>query len=394
MNEYEAFAQRLAQLNELVPGLLRPGAERSCLYVGATPWRFQLARELHEAGYELTLLEVDKDNAYYYEGHPWLGGGVICGDVSEFVPSRCWDVIVWWHGPEHIAPGELPGTLAKLEASAEQLVVLAAPWGENWQPMVEGNSHQEHKAHLQPEDFERLGYQTATLGVQGDLSTWPHVLAWKWMQEPEPQRIVYTAIFGDYDDLRPARWPGRFVCFSDRPLQVEGWQTVVVPERRFSGPTREARMFKLLAHQWFPGVAESLWLDGNAELLVPPDELFAYLDGADIAMCRHPTSRTLADEAALIVQLGKADPHQVQRQVARYGPGLGPVGATSWLLRRHNDATRALNEMWWSELTVHTLRDQLSLPHCLKRLGLPVRMVDVDLYDNALVRIHRHRGGE
>lgn len=392
MNEHEAHAQRVTQLNTLLPGLLQPCSwPNTCLYVGATPWRFQLGRELHEAGYELTLLEVDKDNAYYYAGHPWLSGGVIHGDVCEFNPSRCWDVVVWWHGPEHIELSQLPDTLARLELNAEQLVVLAAPWGENWQPMVEGNSHQEHKAHLQPQDLQNLGYQTATLGVQGDLSTWPHILAWKWLKEPEPRHVVYTAVFGDYDELRPTRQPGRFVCFSDRKMDVEDWLNVTV-ERRFSDPRREARMYKLLAHQWFPEAEASLWVDGNTELLKPPDELFVYLDGCDVAMPRHPSSKTLADEATLILELGKADPAQVERQIASYGKDLGPVGATTWLLRRHNDATRTLNDMWWSELTAHTLRDQLSLPYCLKRLETNYRLIGVDLYDNELVKVHRHRG--
>ena len=389
MNETEVHTQRVKQIKEVVPGLLSGPRGRACLYVGATPWRFQLGEELHEAGYEVTLLEIDKANAYFYGGHPWLRGGVICGDVrgiGDLAAGRRWDVVVWWHGPEHIAQEDLERTVRGLEAVGG-LVVLAAPWGRNDQPMIQGNEHQEHKSHLQPGDFERLGYKTATCGVEGDLSTWPHILAWK---SQSPSRVIYTAIFGDYDALRPVAWPGRFVCFTDKTIQVDGWETIVVPERRFSGPMREARMFKLLAHQWFPEVEMSLWLDGNVELLVAPEQIFAFLQDADIAMCRHPTSKTLADEAALIIRLGKADAGQVERQLARYDASLA-VGATAWLVRRHTEAAKALNEMWWSELTAHTLRDQLSLPCCLEHLGIKTKHVDVDLYDNKLMRIHPHR---
>lgn len=386
-NNYEE--QRLRQLNEVVPGLLHPSADATCLYIGATPWRFQLGPELYAAGYEMTLLEVDKDNWYYYLDHPWLGGGCIHGDVRELPVGRRWDTIVWWHGPEHIAQDDLEPTVRRLEAAAGRLVVLGAPWGENIQPMVEGNSHQEHKAHLQPGDFARLGYQTATLGTEGDLSTWPHILAWKTIT---PARVIFTVIVGGYDALHPiAPWDGRSVCFSDQPIDVAGWENVVI-ERRFGDPARSARMYKTLAHQWFPDVEASLWLDGSAELMAPPAELFAYLDGPDIALPRHPTSKTLADEAAGVIELGKAVPAAVRRQMERYARPDLSVGATGWLLRRHNDAIRALNDMWWSELTTHTLRDQLSLPYCLERLGIVARLIDVNLYDNALVRIHAHRG--
>ena len=153
-------------------------------------------------------------------------------------------------------------------------------------------------------------------------------------------------------------------------------------------------MYKLLAHQWFPEVEASLWLDGNCELLMPPEQLFAYLDSADIAMPRHPNHTTLADEAALIVYLGKVPAEQVAAQMARYSRHDLPVGATSWLLRRHTDAIRVLNEAWWSELTAHTLRDQLSLPPVLSRLGITPLLIDVDLYDNNLVQVHQHRGVE
>ena len=107
-------------------------------------------------------------------------------------------------------------------------------------------------------------------------------------------------------------------------------------------------------------------------------------------MPKHPTSRTLADEAAFIIELGKADPEVIRRQMDRYAQPDLPVGATGWLLRRHNARVAWLNDAWWSELTAYTLRDQLSLPYCLNRLGIEARLIDVDLYDNALVRIHGH----
>ena len=396
MNEHDAHTIRVAQINALLPTLLRQGSVRSCLYVGATPWRFQLGAELHAAGYEMTLLEVDKDNAYFYDGHPWLTGGILCGDVrylEKLSPGGLWDTIVWWHGPEHIAHGDLERTLQQLEMAATNLVVLAAPWGENAQPMVEGNAHQEHKAHLQPEDFERLGYTTATCGVQGDLSTWPHILAWK---AKTIERIVYTAIFGEYDTLLPVTCPGKFVCFTDKTNSgnfAEGWEIITV-ERTFDNPQREARMYKVLAHQLFPNVKESLWLDGNCDLLVPPNELFSYLDSTDIAMPRHPSCKTLADEASFIIQLGKASKAQVVKQMGHYLSHDLPACATTWLLRRHTDAIRMLNDAWWSDLSVYTLRDQLSLPPAMERLCIKPRLIDIDLYDNDLVRVHQHRGAK
>lgn len=383
MNEQDAHKQRVAQIEAVLPDLLRRKFGRSCLYIGATPWRFQLGKELYDAGHNLTLLEIDPDNAYYYQGHPWLDD-VIRDDVRNLPVTRRWDAVVWWHGPEHIEKADLQPTLNKLESVAD-LVVLAAPWGTNEQPMVEGNAHQEHKSHLQPSDFEKLGYHTITCGIENDLSTWPHILAWK---VAEPERVIYTAIFGNYDQLLPVDYPGRFVVFSDKSLNVKGWECITV-KRRFDDSRLEARMYKLLAHQWFPDIESSLWIDGNCELLVNPDDLFVYLDDADIALPIHPSSKTLEDEAAFIVQLGKADRQSVYQQLARYDSSL-PVGATTWLLRRHHRLMQCLNDMWWSELSTHTLRDQMSLPHCLDWLDITPNFINVDLYNNNLVKVHAH----
>ena len=69
-----------------------------------------------------------------------------------------------------------------------------------------------------------------------------------------------------------------------------------------------------------------------------------------------------------------------------------PACATTWLLRKHTDAIRMLNDAWWSDLSVYTLRDQLSLPPAMERLGIRSRLIDIDLYNNALVQVHQHRG--
>jgi len=124
----EARAQRLEQLRAEVPWLFE-GEGKTVLYVGATPQRFQMGKELHEAGYEITLLEAHKPFADFYAGHPWLAE-VIHGDVrdiGEIAGERMWDVVVWWHGPEHVEKDQLAPTLEALERVAERGVVLGCP---------------------------------------------------------------------------------------------------------------------------------------------------------------------------------------------------------------------------------------------------------------------------
>ena len=204
------------------------------------------------------------------------------------------------------------------------------------------------------------------------------------------EQVVYTAVFGEYDaaKVKPAGWPGRFVCFTDHEVKLAGWENVVV-ERQHDDPRCESKRYKALPHRWFPG-AVSLWIDGNAELLKPPGELFALLDGADVALCKHPFSKTLADEARLVIKLNKAPRDQVERQMAQYARPDLPVGACGWILRRDTDCVRKFNELWWEEMQHHTLRDQLSAPYCLDKADLEVRFLDLNIYKNKWIRLHRN----
>lgn len=197
MDERQAWAQRLAQLKREIPNLFMVGNAtmrilppysivlftlgKTALYVGATPRRFQMVPELSDANYDITLLEAFKPNADYYAGHPCFTE-VICADVQDIgkvANGREWDLVVWWHGPEHVGRERLPQTLVNLEAVANRMVVLGCPWGQNLHGVVDGNPYSIHRNHIDVPDLEKLGYEVKTLGEKGNPGTWCHLLAWK-----------------------------------------------------------------------------------------------------------------------------------------------------------------------------------------------------------------------
>ena len=182
ITEQEAWRQRLHQLRTQVPWLLGQKKGTRVLYVGASPQRFQMGVQLHDAGYRITLLEAWEPNARFYREHP-LVDTVIHGDVCDLrflAQGRRWDLAIWWHGPEHLGEGKLRYVLEWLEMFTSVGVVLACPWGRSVQGPLGGNPYEVHRSLLLPEDFEVLGYRTATLGKRGRRRTWPHILAWKY----------------------------------------------------------------------------------------------------------------------------------------------------------------------------------------------------------------------
>lgn len=183
MNEQEAWQQRLVLAHRELPELFAGGKGKAVLYVGASPRRFQLGRELFEAGYEITLLEAHKLNVESYSGHPWLKN-TIHGDVRSLGETICgqkWDAIIWWHGPEHVTKEEGKIVLSQLERLTKRLMVLGCPWGQNRAGPAYGNPYEEHLSHWYVKDMEKLGYETRTLGEKDNPSTWCHIMAWKFL---------------------------------------------------------------------------------------------------------------------------------------------------------------------------------------------------------------------
>jgi len=183
LNERTSWTGRLALLRERIPPVLSKGG--TALYIGASPSRFQLGRELHDAGYEITLLEAWEPNAKHYLGHPWIKY-IVNADVRKLgkfdLPHARYDLVVWWHGPEHVTREELPATLQQIEGVCTGIVLLGCPWGRNPQGAVGGNEYERHSGAHYPEDFNNLGYETAVLG--GRDQQWSHIMAWKDVNVP------------------------------------------------------------------------------------------------------------------------------------------------------------------------------------------------------------------
>jgi hypothetical protein len=147
------------------------------LYIGASR-RAHCLQALYDAGHEITLLEVWPDNVLRYQRDERVEF-LKCADVryiDKLMPKCNYDVIFWWHGPEHVGCDELAPTLDKLEAMAST-VILACPWGKYIQNKTGGNPYEEHLCHLYPETFEARGYETATLGRKDVKGS--NLLAWR-----------------------------------------------------------------------------------------------------------------------------------------------------------------------------------------------------------------------
>lgn len=200
---------------------------------------------------------------------------------------------------------------------------------------------------------------------------------------PQGRRyVVYTAIFGGYDQLLAPDFVDPevdYVCFTDRPRNDLGlWQLRPVPFWH-QDPTRVARYVKTHPHQLLPEYEFAIWLDANIVLKTPARK---YLDalrgaGASLALVPHPQRNCFYEEAQACVHRRKDDREVIERQVAHYrSEGLprdtGLYETGFMIMRLADPQVRAMFADWWAQIERFSRRDQLGLAWAMNGRGLEV----------------------
>jgi len=168
---------RQAQLIRCIPDITD---YRTLLYIGANCNRMQMIPLFLSAGYVIDVVEVFRPN---WQGLVKLNEAskifrnIIHADIREYKTEELYDIVMWWHGPEHADYVSMVKVVRYLESLATKYVVLACPWGEYKQNAVGNNIYEEHLQSLSIEDFTIYGYQVDTIGKKD--TTGSNLIAWK-----------------------------------------------------------------------------------------------------------------------------------------------------------------------------------------------------------------------
>ena len=197
------------------------------------------------------------------------------------------------------------------------------------------------------------------------------------------RRVVYTAVFGNYDHLPPVNlaWSCDFICFTDsRTLVSPGWK-VIVCELNGESPAQANRRYKILAHEYLADYELSLYIDANIRILLDPNSLFTkYLQHGIIAIPKHQDRDCAYEEARTCIMRGLVNTEITARQMERYAingfPKKSGMTENGIIFRNHNE--RAVTELmnhWWQEYCNGGRRDQLSLPYLIWKHNVAVQEV-------------------
>jgi len=212
--------------------------------------------------------------------------------------------------------------------------------------------------------------------------------------------VVYTAIFGDYDDLKNQEIKSEkydLYCFTDnKNLKSKNFK-IIYQKPTNQDSVRSAKIFKILPHKFLPQYEYSLWIDGSVLIKNPDLNLLIekYLNNSDSALFKHPDRDCIYDELEACIKLKKDEPAIMKKQIEKYRNENYPVhnglAACTIILRRHNSKKiKELGESWWNEIERGSKRDQLSFNYIAHRNNVKYQEIDGVLWDNNYFKILKH----
>lgn len=211
--------------------------------------------------------------------------------------------------------------------------------------------------------------------------------------------IVYTCIYGDYDELKDQPDMGvDYVCFTDNPnLKSSTWDIRYEPIYQHLHPRLRAKFYKTIC----PFDSLSLFIDGSIEIVDKDifEKLGAYMKRG-FAMYTHPSARDcIASELEASLPYDKYKEQPLAEQVDYYFSQGFPKHYGLWvcgvILRdgRFND----FGSKWMLENLAWSYQDQLSLPYLSWREKFEIDTIPLDQYacwntpGEELFKIHGHK---
>lgn len=184
-------------------------------------------------------------------------------------------------------------------------------------------------------------------------------------------KTIFTAIFGQYDDLKTPRviTPGwNYVCYTDQPLQSNVWK-IVHREMMPEGATRTARFYKIMFHRHIETV-ESMWIDASFVINTDLNEWWKRFK-EPMTCVKHPARDCAYQEAKVCAIRGKDSEVLLRKQVHNYRqsglPKHNGLVASGLLMRKMNQKTIDFCDLWYQQVQMYSSRDQIGFAYAAYR---------------------------
>jgi hypothetical protein len=177
-------------------------------------------------------------------------------------------------------------------------------------------------------------------------------------------KVVYTALFGDYDDLLDPTevsegWD--YVVLTDQDIKSDIWQVRKV--KADGDPQRMARKVKVKWHEFIEHDL-SLWLDCSFHIRCDLNKFWDERYVEPFAVPRHPIRECIYREIESCIVNRRGDESQLIKQREEYKalgvPPFNGIITSGVMMRRNCDFTREFCDDWWAEIEKQSVRDQVA----------------------------------
>jgi glycosyltransferase involved in cell wall biosynthesis len=198
----------------------------------------------------------------------------------------------------------------------------------------------------------------------------------------ELNKIIYTAIVGNYDDLKNPHniTPGwRYICVTDDVhLHSDIWEVIHVKNENQSNK-RLARKIKIKPQDFLPPYDICVWIDGSIQINCDLN-LFISDIKADFSILKHHIRSSILDEAEICKAICKDDPDVIDRQMEFYrsdnyqfNNGLVESGL---MIRTNAPQVTEFCNLWYEQVDKFSIRDQLSFNYVLYKYPIELNLLD------------------
>lgn len=205
---------------------------------------------------------------------------------------------------------------------------------------------------------------------------------------------LITASYGDHAPPYPVDPTGWLdaVLVSDRPLQVEGWRTVVHPQPLLH-PRLAAKLPKVAPWEFLsPDVDGSLWIDASMRLTSDAHStVTGHLWQSQVAQFPHPERSCIYQEGPPAAALERYDNRALQAQLEHYRSIRFPENYGLWangcMARIHTERVMNACAHWLGEILRWSWHDQLSWPVICREHNLHPAPLPGTLWDNMIMSL-------
>lgn len=178
------------------------------------------------------------------------------------------------------------------------------------------------------------------------------------------------------------------------------------PRERAMTPRLQAKIPKFFGWQLRPGYDYYLWLDSNISL-AHEDALQYFYDncqGYDIVVLRHPRRPNIRQEVRYtrkginqqsLYVLGRYEGEWHKEQYAAIQSDRDfkdDLLVNGGVFMYHNTpAVHAMFKEWWYHVTRYIIQDQISFPYVLKKSGLKINILPIDIYNCQYLKFTGHK---